>query len=70
MDNLSTDEKNSQTTAYASPNPMYFGIDDDSRKVYAMPIAAPAVIHHEGQHSPAALTDELDGIRTARLKWG
>lgn len=61
--------KNSQTTVYASPNPLYFGIDDDSRKVCTMPIAAPEIIYHEGQYYLAALTDELDGIRMARLKW-
>ncbi len=61
--------KKSQTTVYASPNPMYFGIDDDSRKVCTLPIAAPEIVLHEGQYYLVALTDELDGIRMAKLKW-
>ena len=59
----------SHTTVYASPNPMYFGIDDDSRVVCTLPIAAPEIIFHEGQYYLVALTDELDGVRMARLKW-
>ncbi len=61
--------KKSQTTVYASPNPMYFGIDDDSRKVCTLPIAAPEVVLHEGQYYLVALTDELDGIRMTKMKW-
>jgi hypothetical protein len=61
--------KNSQTTVYASPNPMYFGVDDDSKKVCTLPIAAPEVLLYEGEYYLVALTDELDGIRMAKLKW-
>lgn len=61
--------KNSQTTVYASPNPMYFGLDDDSRKVCTLPIAAPEVILQDGQYYLAALNDALDGVRMVKLKW-
>lgn len=61
--------KFSQTTVYASPNPMYFGIDDDSRVVCTLPIAAPEVILHDGQYYLAALNNELNGVRMVKLKW-
>ena len=61
--------KFSQTTVYASPNPMYFGIDDDSRVVCTLPIAAPEIILYQGQYYLAALNNELNGVRMAKLKW-
>ena len=61
--------KKSQTTVYASPNPLYFAVDEYSRKVCTLPIAAPEIVLHEGQYYLVALTDELDGIRMAKLKW-
>jgi hypothetical protein len=54
---------------YASPDPINFGVDDNSNKVCTLPVAAPEIILHNGQHYIAALTDVLDGIRAARLKW-
>ncbi|WP_339794648.1 hypothetical protein [uncultured Imperialibacter sp.] len=59
----------SQTTVYASTNPYYFGVDDDSNKVCSLPIAAPEIVLHEGQYYLVALTDALDGIRMARLRF-
>ena len=61
--------KNSQTTVYASPNPLYFGVDDSSRKVCTLPIAAPEVVYYRDQYYLVALTDDLDGIRMVKLKW-
>ncbi len=61
--------KNSQTTVYASSNPMYFGVDDDTKKVCTLPIAAPEIIYFDGQYYLAALHNTLDGIRVAKLKW-
>ncbi len=59
----------SQTTVYASPNPMYFGVEDDSRVVCRLPIAAPEIILIDDQYYIATTTPELDGIRMAKLKW-
>ncbi len=61
--------KNSQTTVYASPNPMYFGIDDEQRKICTLPVAAPEIIKYNGKYLIFCLTDELDGIRVAELRW-
>lgn len=61
--------QDSQTTVYASPNPMYFGIDDQQRKVCTIPYAAPEIIEVDGQYYIAILTAELDGIQMAKLKW-
>jgi hypothetical protein len=61
--------KFSQTTVYAFPNPMYFGIDDDSRVVCTLPIAAPEIILYQGQYYLAALNNELNGVRMVKLKW-
>jgi len=59
----------SQTTVYASPTPLYFGIDDDSRVVCRLPIAAAEIILLDNQYYIATTTPELDGIRMAKLKW-
>jgi hypothetical protein len=61
--------KNSQTTVYASPNPMYFGIDDDTYKVATLPVAAPEIIYDQGQWYIASTMPSLDGIYMAKLEW-
>lgn len=61
--------KNSQTTVYASPNPMYFGIDDDTYKLTTLPVAAPEIIQHEGQWYIASTMPEYEGIQMAKLEW-
>jgi len=61
--------KNMQTTVYASPTPVYFGIDDNQRKVCTLPVAAPEILFHEGKYYIYSLTPGLDGIRVAGLEW-
>lgn len=61
--------KRSQTTVYASPTPVYFGINSDLYQVCTLPVAAPEIILLDGKYYIAALTPELDGIQIARLKW-
>ncbi len=61
--------KNSQTTVYASPNPMYFGIDDNTYFIEKLPVAAPEIIFHNGQYYIASTMPTLDGIWIAKLKW-
>jgi hypothetical protein len=56
-----------QTGVYQSTNPMNFGIDDDSRFVCKMNVAAPEIINYGGRYYIAALNLNLDGIRIARL---
>jgi len=56
-------------TQYRSPDPLDFGVDDDSHKIGTLPVAAPEVILHDGAYYIAALKPELDGIRIARLQW-
>ena len=60
-----------QTSVYFSSDPMMFGINQDERYfVCTLPVAAPEIIHHEGQYYIAALNEgALDGIRIARLTW-
>jgi len=62
--------KNSQTTVYASVNPLYFGIDDERNIVCTLPVAAPEIIFKDGQYYIATLNPELNGINIAKLKWG
>ncbi len=54
---------------YASRNPLNFGVDDDRLLVRSWHVAAPEIIHHEGQYYVASLMDSLKGIKLARLKW-
>jgi len=61
--------KGAQTSVYWSNNPYYFGIDNDWTFVCTMPVAAPEIIHHDGQYYMAALNNDLQGIRIAKLKW-
>jgi hypothetical protein len=58
-----------KTTVYRSKDPLNFGIDDDSKIVTILPVAAPEIVHHAGEDYIASLTPELDGIRVARLRW-
>ncbi len=59
----------SQTTVYASPNPLYFGIDDNTYYVTKLPVAATEIICHDKQYYIASTMPTLDGIRIAKLKW-
>ncbi|MBM4017316.1 MAG: hypothetical protein FJ288_03155 [Planctomycetes bacterium] len=58
-----------QTTVYASPDPLDFGINDDRWRLGTLPVAAPELIDHEGQTYIAALLPSLKGIQVARLAW-
>lgn len=62
--------KDAQTSVYCSENPLDFGIDDDKYLVCRLPVAAPEIIHLDGQDYIACLLADLKGIRIARLSWG
>ncbi|HOA72292.1 MAG TPA: hypothetical protein PL151_12915 [Phycisphaerae bacterium] len=57
------------TRVYRSTDPMDFGIDTDDKLVAVLEVAAPEVIHHDGEWYMAALLPDLQGIRIARLEW-
>ena len=61
--------RDQQTSVYRSPDPRDFGVDNDSRFVCTLPVAAPEIVKHDGRYYIAALTGELDGIRLAPLEW-
>lgn len=61
--------ENSLNTQYASANPLDFGVGHDDFNIGTLPVAAPEIIHHEGEYYIASLKLGLDGIRLARLKW-
>jgi hypothetical protein len=58
-----------KTTVYRSLDPTNFGLDDDSKIVATLPIAAPEIIRQEGGFWIAALRPELDGIRVTKLEF-
>jgi len=58
-----------KTNIYRSSDPLDFGIDNDRYLITQLPVAAPEIIHFEGQWYIAALMPDLQGIRIARLKW-
>ena len=58
-----------QTSVYCSPDPEYFGIEDDTYFVGTLPVAAPEIFEFEGVWYIAALNPNLDGIRIAKLGW-
>lgn len=57
------------TTVYRSANPTDFGIEDDSKIVATLPVAAPEIIKRDGKYWIAALNPQLDGIRVTRLQF-
>jgi len=57
------------TSVFRSRDPLHFGIEDDSKKVAELAVAAPEIVEHEGQLYIAALKPGLDGIRLAKLGW-
>ena len=61
--------RNAQSLVYRSGSPLDFGVNDDRYLVGSLPVAAPEIIHHEGQDYIAALLPSLKGIQVARLKW-
>jgi len=61
--------KDAQSLVYRSTDPLDFGIEDDSKLIASLPVAAPELIEHEGEWFIAALNPGLDGIRIARLEW-
>ena len=60
-----------QTSVYYSSDPRMFGIDQDEEYFLGhLTVAAPEIVLHEGQYYIFALnTQQLDGLRCARLKW-
>ncbi|MFO7904444.1 MAG: hypothetical protein ACQESR_10225 [Planctomycetota bacterium] len=56
-------------TQYRSEDPLDFGVDDDSKIIGTLPVAAPEIVLHGGRCFIAALKRDLGGIRIARLKW-
>ena len=61
--------KNNVSSIYVSADPRNFGVNDDSRFLGTLPVAAPEIIKHNNQYYIAALMPSLQGIRIARLKW-
>lgn len=61
--------ENAQTSVYRSMDPLDFGIEDDRCLVTRLPVAAPEIIVHGGQHYIASLLPSLKGVRIAKLKW-
>ena len=60
---------NNLNTQYRSTDPLDFGVNDDSKIIGTLPVAAPEIIRHDGDYYIAALKRQLNGIRVARLKW-
>jgi len=59
-----------QSTIFSSRDPKMFGINQDRfYYVCTLPVAAPEIVHHDGQDYIFALNEQLDGIRAARLNW-
>jgi hypothetical protein len=58
-----------RTSVYRSDDPLDFGIDDDSKLIAMLPVAAPELIRDNGRWYIAALKPDLDGIRVAPLEW-
>jgi hypothetical protein len=60
---------NPETRVYRSSDPFAFGLNDDRYLVAKLPVAAPEIFDHEGQTYIAALQQDLQGIRAAKLRF-
>jgi hypothetical protein len=59
-----------RTSVYTSTEPMNFGINQDRLYLLTeLEVAAPEIIHHEGQDYIASLLPSLKGIQIAKLSW-
>jgi hypothetical protein len=58
-----------QSSLYASPDPLDFGVNDDRYLLGTLPVAAPEIVEHDGQTYIARLLPGLNGIRIAKLEW-
>lgn len=56
-------------TQYSSPNPLDFGLDNDTCQVGQLPVAAPEIVKFNNQYYIVALKPKLDGMRIAKLKF-
>lgn len=61
--------QNAQSSVYRSKDPLDFGPGGDDCLVCRMPVAAPELVHHQGQWYMAALLPSLKGIQIAPLRW-
>lgn len=62
--------QNAQCSVYYSRDPLDFGVDhDEGHFVCTLPVAAPELIHYQGQWFIAALLPSLKGIQVAHLAW-
>ncbi len=62
--------QNAVTRVYHSHDPLDFGVDHDKQHlVCSLPVAAPELIHQQGEWFIASLLPSLKGIRVARLTW-
>lgn len=57
------------TRVYRSRDPFDFGLDHDRFLAARLPVAAPELISYQGRLLLAALTPELQGLRTARIEF-
>ena len=62
--------QNARSSIYCSDDPLNFGINQDRLYfVCELPVAAPEIVHHNGQDYIAALMPGLKGIQIAKLDW-
>ncbi len=58
-----------KTNVYRSPDPTYFGVEDDQYFVGSVEVAAPEIFQHDGQWYIASLRADIQGIQVAKLRW-
>ena len=62
--------RDAQTSVYFSTNPLDFGVNQDAGHfVCRLPIAAPEIVHQNGEWFIAALRPDLKGIQISHLTW-
>jgi hypothetical protein len=58
-----------ETSVYASPDPLDFGIDTDKYKIGSLPFEVVRIIEHDHQFYISALKHDYTGMILAKLKW-
>jgi hypothetical protein len=58
-----------ETHVYRSKDPMDFGLDNDTKKIGTIGVAAPEVMQVGDQYYVSTVEDLRGGIQLAKLKW-
>ena len=64
-----TSYRKPETHVYRSADPLDFGLDDDSKRIGTLAVAAPEVVRFQGRDFISSVHDLTGGVQLMRLDW-